>query len=179
MRRNRNILAYVLRQFALPAEGLHGPEHWARVLEFARRLAEGSEAHMKVVELFALLHDACRVSDGPDADHGARAARLARRLRGRLIQLDDDDFKLLRRALSGHACCAPDPGDETVRICWDAERLDLGRLGITPLPSSLYTEKARDPSLIAWATGLSRAGHVPDLLRAEWGDGLSAKRAAS
>lgn len=176
---NRRILTYVLRQFALPADGLHGPEHWARVLEFAQRLAEGSQARMRVVELFAPLHDACRVSDGHDSDHGARAARLARRLRGRLIQLDDDDFRLLRRALSGHAGYQPDPGDETVRICWDAERLDLGRLGITPLPSCLYTEKARDPALIAWATGLSRAGHVPDVLRDEWGGALKSRQAAN
>lgn len=163
------ILRHVLRQFALPVDGLHGPRHWARVLMFARRLSQDRPVRAGVVECFALLHDACRVSDGPDAGHGQRAAQLAQRLRGGLLQLDDADAALLCRAISGHAGTAPDPGDETIRICWDAERLDLSRLGITPRPGCLYSGQARDPAMIAWASELSRAGHEPALLVEEWG----------
>jgi hypothetical protein len=46
-----------------------------------------------------------------------------------------------------------------VQVCWDADRLDLGRVGITPLPGLLCTEAARDPRRIhratAWAQGTS------------------------
>jgi uncharacterized protein len=172
------ILQHILQQFALPVDGLHGPHHWARVLMFARRLSLDRPVRAGVVERFAMLHDACRVSDGPDAGHGQRAAALARRLQGRLYRLDDADAALLERALGGHAGTAPDPGDETIRICWDAERLDLGRLGITPRLGCLYSRQARDPELIAWASALSLAGHVPELLATEWGGLPRSRRAA-
>lgn len=42
-------------------------------------------------------------------------------------------------------------GDATVLTCWDADRLDLGRVGIRPHPHRLCTEAARDPVLLEWA----------------------------
>ena len=39
----------------------------------------------------------------------------------------------------------------TVQTCWDADRLDLGRVGIRPLAERLCTDVARDPVLIEWA----------------------------
>ena len=41
--------------------------------------------------------------------------------------------------------------DLTVQVCWDADRLDLGRVGIEPIPEKLCTEPARDSKMIAWA----------------------------
>jgi uncharacterized protein len=35
----------------------------------------------------------------------------------------------------------------TVQTCWDADRLDLGRVGIIPRPDRLCIEEARDPVL--------------------------------
>jgi len=37
--------------------------------------------------------------------------------------------------------------DITVQTCWDADRLDLGRVGKTPRVEKLCTEEARDPVL--------------------------------
>lgn len=37
--------------------------------------------------------------------------------------------------------------DITVQTCWDSDRLDLGRVGITPRLDRLCTEQARDPML--------------------------------
>jgi hypothetical protein len=34
-------------------------------------------------------------------------------------------------------------GDITVQTCWDADRLDLPRVGIQPLPQFLCTEAAK------------------------------------
>jgi uncharacterized protein len=39
----------------------------------------------------------------------------------------------------------------TVLTCWDADRLDLGRVGIKPNPHRLCTAAARDPMMIEWA----------------------------
>ena len=37
--------------------------------------------------------------------------------------------------------------DITVQTCWDADRLDFGLTGTTPLVEKLCTEEARDPVL--------------------------------
>ncbi len=39
----------------------------------------------------------------------------------------------------------------TVLTCWDADRLDLGRVGIRPNARYLCTEPAKDPAFITWA----------------------------
>ena len=38
-----------------------------------------------------------------------------------------------------------------MQVCWDADRLDLGRVGYMPHPSRLCTPAARDAELIRWA----------------------------
>jgi uncharacterized protein len=42
--------------------------------------------------------------------------------------------------------------------CWDADRLDLGRIGIRPKGTKLCTSAARDPAVIEWAYQRSRPG---------------------
>ncbi len=162
------LLRLVLARHALPATGIHGVAHWARVLENGRRLSPLTGAVPIVVEYFALLHDACRLNDGHDRDHGPRAALLAESLRGTLIHLPDEQFNLLHLAIERHARGATD-GDPTVCTCWDADRLDLYRVGIHPAPRRLCTEAARDPAAIAWATDRAARLVVPDLMREEWG----------
>ena len=43
-------------------------------------------------------------------------------------------------------------GDVTIRTCWDADRLDLGRVGIKPCASKLATAEARDPKVMSGRT---------------------------
>jgi uncharacterized protein len=38
-----------------------------------------------------------------------------------------------------------------VQTCWDADRLDLGRVGKRPDPRRLCTPAARDRDVIEWA----------------------------
>lgn len=47
-------------------------------------------------------------------------------------------------------------GDPTIATCWDADRLDLLRVGIRPDPARLVTEAARDPEVLEWA--MARSG---------------------
>ncbi len=162
------LMPRILAQFALDPRGLHGLPHWARVYENAQRLARGKDVNPKVLELFALLHDARRVSDGEDRDHGLRSGEFARHCRGLGFDLSDADFSRLHRAIVGHDQAEGDPGDETIRVCWDAEKLDLPRLGLTPRASSLLTKEARDPAMIEWAGRRGRQGHVPGLVETRW-----------
>lgn len=162
------LLLAIFEQYRLPPLGLHGVSHWARVLENGRRLVPLTGARREVVELFAVLHDACRRNEHCDPRHGARGAELAARLRGREFDLDDAGLALLTQACAGHTDGARD-GDVTVLTCWDADRLDLARAGIRPHAGKLCTAAARAPELIEWATARSLALEMPPRVAAEWG----------
>ena len=101
------------------------------------------------------LHDSKRRNDGHDPRHGARAARFAASIRGSLLDLSDGDLELLRYACEFHTDGLTE-ADVTVQTCWDADRLDLGRIGILPDPRRLCTPAAREPATIKWAVSQSR-----------------------
>jgi uncharacterized protein len=129
-------------EFRLDWRGVHGVNHWARVRTNGLTIAAANGANKSIVEYFAFLHDACRQTDGRDHGHGQRAALFARSIRKRLIKLDDDEFELLLTAIEGHT---NGQGNENpvVSTCWDADRLDLIRIGVVPDPSRLCTEAGR------------------------------------
>jgi len=125
--------------------------HWARVRNNGLRLAKHTGARLDVVELFAFLHDTQRKHDGRDPDHGSRAADFAKKLQGNLFTLDTEGLNLLCFACAGHSDGLLE-ADITVQTCWDADRLDLARIGVIPDPNKLCTEAARDSKIIEWAS---------------------------
>jgi uncharacterized protein len=116
----------------------HGPAHWRRVEQNGLLLAKRTGANRSVVRLFALFHDSRRLNDGTDDGHGARGAAYASELRGNLYQLDDVAFALLEEACTWHTD-QDFSEDPTIGTCWDADRLDLGRVGMIPNPSLMST----------------------------------------
>jgi uncharacterized protein len=166
------LLNAILDQYALPWNGVHGVSHWARVLENGRRLAAACGAKLEVVELFAVLHDAKRRNEGVDFIHGPQGARFARELNGSLFHLSEPDMALLFLACDQHTNGRTD-ADVTIQVCWDSDRLDLGRVGIVPKPKRLCTPVARDPQTLAWADERAHALLIPDLVLSEWGIDLS------
>ncbi len=141
----------VLRaQFELDWHGIHGAPRWDRVRLNGLELARETGANTRVIESFAFLHDSRRLNDGTDPEHGHRAAIFALELRQAHLSLDDDEFSLLQAACCGHSDGMLE-ADITVMTCWDADRLDLGRVGIRPDPNRLCTAAARDPAMIEWA----------------------------
>jgi uncharacterized protein len=144
-------LVNVLRsRFLLDWQGIHGASHWARVRENGLKLAEFTGANVRVVELFAFIHDSCRQNDWRDPEHGLRAGVFVRTLTNTIITLNDDELELLVTACEGHSEGWMQ-ADITVCTCWDADRLDLGRVGIKPNPAKLCTEAARSLEMIEWA----------------------------
>ena len=143
-------------QFRLDWQGIHGVSHWARVRVNGLALAEQTGADTQVVELFAFVHDARRHNDGWDPDHGLRGAELVQELNGEHFELGER-----QREWIVEACCDHSEGgldaDVTVQTCWDADRLDLGRVGKRPEPRRLCTDAARRPEMIEWA--LERSLH--------------------
>jgi len=148
------VLRAAKERFALDLRGVHGIRHWTRVRENGHRLARHTGANKVVVELFAVLHDCCRENDRHDLGHGERAAIFAETLRGTLLQLSDADFALLFEAIRDHEL-GRTRADVTVMTCWDADRLDLGRVRVRPNPQYLCTEFARRKPTIEWAYGRS------------------------
>lgn len=160
------ILDAILRDYILPVRGYHGVVHWARVLENGLRVADETGADREVVTLFALFHDARRVNEDQDHGHGTRGGELARSLRGTLVHLDDTRFASLYEACRLHTDGHTE-ADATLQACWDADRLDLGRVGITPAPHRLCTDAARQ--LIRWADRRATEDHVPVEVLRGWG----------
>ena len=134
------------------ASRLHGEHHWQCVALVGRELAAlvpGADA--EVVRLFALFHDSMRENDGYDPEHGRRASELARGL----AALDEQRLLLLPAACDDHADGFTS-AEPTIGVCWDADRLNLWRVGKEPDPSLLSTEPARHPERIASTRELHR-----------------------
>ena len=157
----------ILEDYALPPHGTHGVGHWARVLENGLRLATATDAKIEVVQLFAVFHDSRRINEGYDDGHGCRGADLAAELR-HLFDLPDADFGLLCEACACHTDGETE-ADITIQTCWDADRLDLGRVGMIPAPKLLCTTAARTVEMIRWADGRAAFEVVPELVKGEWG----------
>ena len=150
-------LAAVRPQFRLDfADGIHGLPHWSRVWFHGRVLAARLDVNPGVLAWFAFLHDSQRHNDHRDPQHGQRAEDFAVRLRreGVLCELADQEFEHLCEAMrlhsDGHTI-----GEPVILACWDADRLDLARVGIEPEPSRLCTEPARHAQTIDAAVRLA------------------------
>jgi len=162
-----DLMRGILEQYRLRLHGFHGLSHWARVRETGLRLAPLTGADPAVVELFAVFHDACRRDEGTDSKHGARGARLAEKFRRKHLQLDDMSFELLFLACRDHTLGQTD-ADVTIQTCWDADRLDLLRVWITPEPERLCTDAAKDSELMEWCSWRAQQRHIPKIVAREW-----------
>ncbi len=119
-------------RFRLGPDSLHGPSHWKRVKKNGLRLSHATEgADLIVVRLFAVFHDSRRLNECTDADHGPAAARSVRKRQGDWFTLTEWQLETLCLACRDHADGLVSD-DSTIGCCWDADRLDLPRVGIPP-----------------------------------------------
>jgi uncharacterized protein len=162
------IMVQILRGYTLPVWGDHGAVHWARVMQNGLRVVETNGADCEEVAWFALFHDSRRVNESRDDGHGIRGGELAQSLRGTLLHLDDARFDLLFHACRLHTDGLTE-GNPTPQACWDADRLDLARVGIMPKPDRLCTDTARE--LLGWANARAVSNHQPVDVLASWGLG--------
>ncbi len=150
------LLDAVLERSTGKDSSLHGEGHWRRVAAAGvALLPETPGADPALVFLFALFHDSMRFNDGLDPQHGPRGAALAGELRGEAFDLEDAEMDVLRFACEEHTNGGVDP-NPSVGACWDADRLNLWRVGIRPDPRLLSTGAARNGGRIKWARELQR-----------------------
>lgn len=131
--------------FLLPSPTDHGIDHWKRVERNFLHIADAmgfGELERAAGRLFAIFHDCRRVSEFRDPRHGESAWAFLRR---------QEFMGFVRRKLGerlyvrlGIAIAEHNHGkiSETpfVGACWDADRMDLPRVGIIPNLSLMSTE---------------------------------------
>lgn len=122
---------------------VHGPSHWHNVEDVGLKIANLTGADKDVVRLFAVFHDARRLSNDHNPYHGVRAGDYLIQARGRLFDLDDARFELLLNAVTLHADGFT-AKDITIGTCFDADRLDLRRIGIEPDPAFISNWQVRN-----------------------------------
>ena len=128
-----------------PAWTKHGPNHWLQVEKNAIMLGEHTlGCDMEVARRFAILHDCRRQNEGSDPEHGARAAKFAQELHDRgVLGLNPGQLAILKYAMTHHNG-GQVSGDPTIGVCWDADRLDLPRVGTNPNAALLSTPYAKE-----------------------------------
>ena len=132
----------VIDQFSQDIHSIHGPRHWRQVEKNGLMLAKETGADATIIKLFSVFHDSRRENEYTDDGHGIRGAALAKSMRGIYLDLPDDSFEILMEA-----CCYHTDGQPTQHItiatCWDADRLDLPRVGTIPDPDRMGTAPGR------------------------------------
>ena len=144
-----------VKEFALKDWELgetHGLPHWQRVerngIILSTEVQNGvayirEDINIKVIRMFAYLHDKCRLNNGSDLEHGIRAANMLSSIKNTILQdLTDEDFSLLEKACRLHTTELR-TGNLTIDTCFDADRLDLERVGIIPYHNKMATINGR------------------------------------
>ena len=108
--------------------GTHGASHWARVILNGLILSDLTGADRDVLVMFGLFHDSRRVNDLHDPPHGKRGGKLARQLLSKDSHWPPEKTDVLIEACNGHTAIRHHE-DITIQTCWDADRLDLPRIG--------------------------------------------------
>lgn len=136
------IIKIIKIQFLLPLNSLHDISHWKRVEMNGRRLSASTRADTTVVSCFAYLHDSQRQNEDTDPSHAERASVYCVQLyRQGVLKITQSQYSQLLYACKFHSDTKVKTDDITVMTCWDADRLDLVRLGISPDPLFLYAKE--------------------------------------
>lgn len=134
-----------IRDFKLSSFSHHGHTHWEKVERNAAFLAKKTpQADPIVAATFAVIHDSKRILEDDDPKHGQRASNWAKALfdKGKL-PLTELQLKTLLYACDYHND-GTTSSDPTIGVCWDADRLDLPRVGIAPEAKYLSTDAGKN-----------------------------------
>lgn len=154
-----DLLSFLRGHYSLDWDhGIHGFAHWKRVRENGLKLASINGANSRVVEAFAFTHDIQRINEGTDYQHGWRASQFIRNylVKSGLLTLSNEEIDLLCLACEGHTDKSVS-ANLTIQTCWDADRLDLMRVGTMPDKRYLCTDAAKQDEMIRWAVEQSLA----------------------
>mgnify|MGYP003961613557 CR=1 FL=1 len=135
------VLEVLRQESAFITSPIHGAKHWQTVERNGHYLANFNGADKAVLSYFAYFHDCMREHDGHDVKHGLWAAKFAKYSR-KMLDVTDVQIDQLYKACAGHTGGRNAP-DVTIATCWDADRLDLGRVGVVPNSKYLFSDEAK------------------------------------
>ena len=138
---NSQLFRFIERDSLLFHSDIHGLNHWKAVEKNGLYLAKFTSADTKVVSYFAYLHDCMRENESEDEYHGPRGAAYALKHKN-LLGLTETQLKTLILACKDHTHCY-NSNCPTINTCWDADRLDIGRVGISPNSKYMFIEEAK------------------------------------
>ncbi len=124
----------------IPTNKIHGIKHLRRVAYWAGRFAKLEDVCIKAAIIGGFLHDCARENDFDGNSHAHKSADLARRIITKYWT--DVDVDKIYSAIYHHADGFT-TSDPLIGCIWDADRITLTRLGITPNPELLSTNGAR------------------------------------
>ncbi len=136
-----DLLDYLKRDALLFTSDIHGLYHWKCVERNGVYLSQFNGADVEVVRYFAFFHDCMRENEGLDSGHGPRAGKYIKKLKDAL-PLTQNQINDLCQACIGHTFGRKEI-NVTISTCWDADRLDIGRVGTTPHSDYLFSEEAK------------------------------------
>lgn len=172
------IIKSIINACAFDLNGIHGYKHWFRVLSNGLIIADQEDVDLDVIIAFSILHDAFRKNDGADPYHGEVAARAIDDFLYKNLNLDKRQIQVLCFACKYHSNGYVvgnldkkqygienfnDKELNTVGACWDADRLDLARVGIYPYKDYLSTNAAKNVGIINLANKASMNNKISDL----------------
>jgi uncharacterized protein len=139
------LLQWAAGQYPPELGQLHGPDHWFKVYRNGMGLCDvDPDVDRVIVECFALIHDSQRINNDDDPHHGERAADVCETLwiAGKL-PLSEQQKDILVMACHFHhkGTTTKQP---TVGACWDADRMDLVRVGTIPNKTLFSTQVGKD-----------------------------------
>lgn len=113
---------------------IHGDKHWRAVAAAGIEIAGNDFERRAVALAFGMIHDSQRLNDCWDPEHGLRAALWAMKSRSLAGLIGTESRDLVSRACLDHEKGGIST-ERSIGICWDADRINLWRVGICPDPS--------------------------------------------
>ena len=153
----KKTINYILNNLKTDIDGIHGINHWMRVLANLVIIHDNLSIDLQVAIAFSFLHDAFRINDFDDIEHGERVEKWFKNNKkiSKKINLTERQKEVLFFACSWHSQGKTislfneikhnfnEFEINTIVSCWDADRLDLARAGILPNDRYLSTDVAK------------------------------------
>lgn len=160
------LIAAVEEESSFKDSHYHGNQHWRCVSLVGSRLAKQENLNPLLPFLFGLFHDSMRENDDRDPDHGERGGQLALEMYERgLLPISQEMLSKLVYACNNHTS-SPATYDPHAGVCYDADRLNLWRVGTQPHKNYISTEAGLHSCKMQDTNGLHHAplnwGHVLD-----------------
>lgn len=136
----------------LAHDPMHGELHWRAVARAGLRIRDlAPRLDPRVMIAFGMLHDCRRETDDWDPEHGERAALVASRSCPLKRLLGAEGRAVVAEACRLHERGMSRPDAPELGACWDADRVNLVRLGFRLDPRYFTILSREDGTLDAVA----------------------------